>query len=150
MSDFLTNAWIVNIITGIISCFIYYAISRIFKFFVNIKHHVSKKGVIGKFFRNSSVHELWKVKAIRRDAVLVSREISQCHTYQAIFWISMMIYFWLIIALTILSEDFRAYITQNRLTYNISAVMLALPVYIFEFLYLIKRDFIKTLLKYRK
>lgn len=150
MSDFFNNTWVMGICTGLIASFIFYVIPHIFKFFVNIKHHVSKKGIIGKFLRNSSAKELRKVKAIRKDAVLVNRAVIQCHAYQIIFWLSMMIYFWLIFSLMILSDDFRRYITQDNLTYNILAVLGALPVYIFEFLYLIKRDFVEKLLEYRK
>lgn len=146
MNDLINNNWFISIATGLIVL----AIPHIFKFLVNIKHHLSKKGIIGKFFRDAGVKELRKIKAIRRDDVLVNREIIRCHAYQGIFWLSMMIYFWFIISLSILSEDFRRYATQDHLSYNILAITGGFPVYIFEFLYLIKRDFAEKILKHRK
>ncbi|OTG94232.1 hypothetical protein [Acinetobacter sp. ANC 3832] len=146
MSNFLDNNWVVGISTGLIVL----AIPHILKFLVNIKHHLSKKGIIGKFIRNSGIKELRKIKAIRKDDILINREIIKCHAYQSIFWLSIMIYFWFILSLTILSEDFRRYIVQDQFTYNILAIIGGLPVYIFEFLYLIKRDFSEKLLKYRR
>ena len=146
MNEIMSNNWFISIVAGLIVL----GIPHIFKFLINIKYHLSKKGVIGKFIRNSGIKELRKIKAIRRDDVLVNREIIKCHTYQSIFWLSMMIYFWFILSLTILSEDFRRYIVQDQLTYNILAIIGGLPVYIFEFLYLIKRDFSENLLKNRK
>lgn len=146
MTDFLNNNWVVSIISG----FLVLVIPHIFKFLINIKYQLSKNGSIGKFLRNSAVKQLRKIKNIRHDTILVNREIIRCHAYQIVFWLSMMIYFWFIISLTILSDEFRKYIIQDNLTYNILAIIGGLPLYIFEFLYLVKRDFVEKLLKYRK
>lgn len=146
MNDLINNNWFVSIV----SSFIVVMILSVFKFLVNLRHHLSKKGLIGKFIRYCSAKELRKIKYIRKDVILVNREVIRCHTYQIIFWLSMMIYFWFILSLSILSDEFRKYIIQDHLTYNILAILAGLPLFIFEFLYLSKRNFVENLLKYRR
>jgi len=62
----------------------------------------------------------------------------------------MMTYFWLIISLSILSEGFRLYATNNNIAYIILVVIAASPIYIFEILYLNQKDLVGKIFKYRK
>lgn len=142
MNELINNNWFVSIATGIIVM----GIPKVFNF---IKYHLGKKGKVGRCIRKSNLKALLYVRKILKDEIKINREIIKYYAYLIIFLLSMMIYFWLIISLTILSEGFRFYAKNHNLTYNILVVIAASPIYIFEIVYLNQKDLVKKIFKYR-
>lgn len=143
MNELVNNNWFVSIATGIIVM----GIPKVFNF---IKYHLGKKGKVGRCIRKSNLKALLHVRRILKDEIKINREIIKYYAYLIIFLLSMMIYFWLIICLTILSEGFRFYATNHNLTYNIFVVIIAFPIYLFEIFYLNQKDLVNKIFKYRK
>ncbi|WP_151765712.1 hypothetical protein [Acinetobacter colistiniresistens] len=143
MNDLFNNSWFVGIVTGLIVL----AIPKLFNF---IKYHLGKRGVIGKFFRKSNLKTLKRIRLIRNNETKVTHELIKKYCYLTIFLLGIMIYFWLIISLSILSSDFRSYINQKTLMYNVSTITIGLPIFIFEILYLNQKDFVEKLFKFIK
>jgi len=151
--DFLINSnwWFQLIAQTIISAIILIVVKKIYlKLSTNITNPFNKKGFIGKKIRRLRLKDLKKVKNIRLDKVRISQEIVKKYAYLTIFIISVLIYFWLIICLTILSEDFRIYTNTKTWIYNFFVIIVGSPIYIFELLYLNQKDFVEKIFKYRK
>lgn len=146
MNEILNNNWFIGIITGLIS----YIIPKLLKFLINIKHHFSKNGVLGRFFRYFDLKSLRKIRIILRDDTKIQRELMKNYAYLIIFLLSFITYFWLIICLTILSTDFRFFINEKTLIYNIFSITIGIPIYIFEILYLNQKYFVNKIYKFRK
>ncbi len=146
MNEIINNNWFIGIITGLIS----YIIPKFFKFLINIRYHLSKKGILGRAIRYYDLKRLRKIKVILRDDTKIQREIIKNYAYLIIFLLSMMTYFWLIICLTILSSDFRFFVNNDKLIYNIYAITIGFPIYIFELLYLNQKYFVDEIYKFRK
>lgn len=146
MNEIINNNWFIGIITGLIS----YIIPKFFKFLINIRYHLSKKGILGRAIRYYDLKRLCKIKVILRDDTKIQREIIKNYAYLIIFLLSMMTYFWLIICLTILSSDFRFFVNNDKLIYNIYAITIGFPIYIFELLYLNQKYFVDEIYKLRK
>ncbi len=146
MNEIINNNWFIGIITGLIS----YIIPKFFKFLINIRYHLSKKGILGRAIRYYDLKRLRKIKVILRDDTKIQREIIKNYAYLIIFLLSMMTYFWLIICLTILSSDFRFFVNNEKLIYNIYAITIGFPIYIFELLYLNQKYFVDEIYKFRK
>lgn len=146
MNEILNNNWFIGIVTGLIS----YIIPKFLKFLINVKYHFSKKGIIGKSFRYFDLRSLQKIRVILRDDTKIQRELIKNYAYLIIFLLSLLTYFWLIICLTILSADFRVFIHEKTLIYNIFAISTGMPIYIFETLYLNQKYFINKIYKFRK
>lgn len=146
MNEIINNNWFIGIITGLIS----YIIPKFFKFLINIRYHLSKKGILGRAIRYYDLKRLRKIKVILRDDTKIQREIIKNYAYLIIFLLSMMTYFWLIICLTILSSDFRFFVNNDKLIYNIYAITIGFPIYIFELLYLNQKYFVDQIYKFRK
>jgi hypothetical protein len=102
MNEILNNNWFVGIVGGLITLII----PKLFKFLINIKYHLSKKGILGRAIRHFDLKRLRKIRVILRDNTKIQRELMKNYAYLIIFLLSMMTYFWLIICLTILSSDF--------------------------------------------
>jgi hypothetical protein len=143
MNELINNNWFVSIATGLIVM----VIPKVFDF---IKHHLSKKGIVGKLIRKSNLSTLIYVRKTLKDEVKINKEIVKYYAYLIIFLLSLMIYFWLIICLTILSENFRIYANNHNLTYNIFILIGGFPIYIFELLYLNQKDLVEKIFKFRK
>jgi len=90
------------------------------------------------------------VRKTLKDEVKINKEIVKYSAYLIIFPLSLMIYFWLIICLTILSENFRIYANNHNLTYNTFILIVGFPIYIFELLYLNQKDLVEKIFKFRK
>lgn len=146
MNEIINNNWFIGIITGLIS----YIIPKFFKFLINIRYHLSKKGILGRAIRYYDLKRFRKIKVILRDDTKIQREIIKNYAYLIIFLLSMMTYFWLIICLTILSSDFRFFVNNDKLIYNIYAITIGFPIYIFELLYLNQKYFVDEIYKFRK
>ena len=142
MNDLINNNWFVSIVTGLIVT----GIPKVFNF---IKHHLGKKGKIGRCIRKSNLKTLLYVRKTLKDEVKINREVIKHYAYLMIFLLSMMAYFWLIIGLSILSENFRLYATNHNLAYILLVVITASPIYIFEILYLNQKDLIDKIFKFR-
>ncbi|CAM4196145.1 hypothetical protein F901_00834 [Acinetobacter dispersus] len=146
MNEIINNNWFIGIITGLIS----YIIPKFFKFLINIKYHLSKKGILGRAIRYFDLKRLRKIRVILRDETKIQKELMKNYAYLIIFLLSMMTYFWLIICLTILSSDFRFFVNNEKLIYNIYAITIGFPIYIFELLYLNQKYFVDEIYKFRK
>lgn len=146
MNEIFNNNWFISIVAGLISLII----PKIFKFLINIKYHLSKKGILGRVIRHFDLKKLRKIRIILRDDTKIQRELMKNYAYLIIFLLSMMTYFWLIICLTILSSDFRFFVNNYELTYNTCAIAIGFPIYIFELLYLNQKYFVEEIYKFRK
>ena len=146
MNEILNNNWFVGIVGGLITLII----PKLFKFLINIKFHLSKKGILGRAIRHFDLKRLRKIRVILRDDTKIQRELMKNYAYLIIFLLSMMTYFWLIICLTILSIDFRFFVNNEKLIYNIYAIAIGCPIYIFELLYLNQKYFVDEICKFRK
>lgn len=142
MNELVNNNWFVSIATGLIVM----GIPKVFNF---IKYHLGKKGKVGRCIRKSNLETLLHVRKTLKDEIKINREIIKYYAYLIIFLLSMMTYFWLIISLSILSEGFRLYATNNNIAYIILVVVAASPIYIFEILYLNQKDLVGKIFKYR-
>lgn len=143
MNELVNNNWFVSIATGLIVM----GIPKVFNF---IKYHLGKKGKVGRCIRKLNLETLLHVRKTLKDEIKINREIIKYYAYLIIFLLSMMTYFWLIISLSILSEGFRLYATNNNIAYIILVVVAASPIYIFEILYLNQKDLVGKIFKYRK
>ena len=146
MNEILNNNWFVGIVGGLITLII----PKLFKFLINIKYHLSKKGILGRAIRHFDLKRLRKIRVILRDNTKIQRELMKNYAYLIIFLLSMMTYFWLIICLTILSSDFRFFVNNEKFIYNIYAITIGFPIYIFELLYLNQKYFVDEIYKFRK
>jgi len=146
MNEILNNNWFIGIVGGLITLII----PEAFKFLINIKFHLSKKGILGRAIRYFDLKRLRKIRIILQDDTKIQKETMKNYAYLIIFLLSMMIYFWLILCLTILSSDFRFFINNYKLTYNIYAITAGFPIYIFELLYLNQKYFVDQIYKFRK
>ncbi|WP_151808150.1 hypothetical protein [Acinetobacter ursingii] len=143
MNEILNNNWFVSIVTGLL----FYILP---KFLLKIKYHFSKKGILGRAIRYFDLKRLRKIRIILQDDTKIQKETTKNYAYLIIFLLSMMTYFWLLRCLTILSSDFRFFINNDKLTYNIYAITAGFPVYIFELLYLNQKYFVDQIYKFRK
>lgn len=115
-----------------------------------ITNPFNKKGIIGRFIRYFDLKNLKKIRVILRDDAKITREITKNYAYLIIFTLSMMIYFWLIICLTILSKEFRIYTNSEIWVYNIFVLIVGSPMYIFEILFLNQNNYLKKIFKYKR
>lgn len=150
--DFLTNStwWLQLFIQTIVGATLLLLVKKIYyKLALKIKNPFNKRGFIGRIVRRFRLKDINKIKSIRQDRMKITQEISKKYAYMIIFIISILIYFWLIICLTILSEDFRSY-TNKIWLYNFFVLIVGSPIYIFELAYLNQKDFVQKLFKYKK
>lgn len=150
--NFLTDIswWLQLVIQTLIGGFILLLIK---KFYLIISSRITnpfkKKGFIGKFIRYFDLKTLRKIRIILKDETKINREVIKYYVYLAIFLLSLMIYFWLLICLTILSKDFRIYANSEIWSYNIFVLIIGSPMYIFEILYLNQKSLVDKIFKYR-
>lgn len=151
--NFLTDTswWLQLVLQTLIGGFILLFIKRFYLLTSNrITNPFKKKGFIGKFIRYFDLKRLRKIKVILKDEARINREVIKNYVYLAIFLLSLMIYFWLIICLTILSEDFRIYTNTKICIYNFFVLIVGSPMFVFEILYLNQKNLVDKIFKFRK
>lgn len=150
--NFLTDTswWLQLVIQAVFSAGLLFIIKRIYSTVSSrVTNPFKKKGFIGKFIRYFDLKILRKIRVILKDETKINREVIKYYIYLAIFLLSLMIYFWLLICLTILSKDFRIYANSEIFSYNIFVLIIGSPMYIFEILYLNQKELVDKIFKYR-
>lgn len=121
-----------------------------FIFSSRIINPFKKKGFIGRFIRYFDLKNLRKIRIILKDETQINRETIKQYAYLSIFLLSLIVYFWLLICLSIPSEDFRVYTNKKAWIYNIFVLIIGSPMFIFEILYLNQKSLVDKIFKFRK
>lgn len=151
--EFLTNPswWMQLAIQAVVGAGLIVIIKKIYSLVSNkFTNPFKKKGFIGRFIRYFDLKNLRKIRVILKDETQINRETIKQYAYLSIFLLSMMIYFWLLICLSILSEDFRVYSNKKAWIYNVFVLIIGSPMFIFEILYLNQKSLVDKIFKFRK